>query len=74
MAGSRAIQSKLVFETTKEGTPTAAKIPADFHPQPFNTSVVGRAKDKGLCKLENMDVTMSLTSPTGTTLGSGHVS
>ena len=42
MAWVGTIQPELIFETAKEGTPIAAEIAANLHPQPLNTSIVGR--------------------------------
>ena len=42
MAWVRTIQPELIFETAKEGMPIAVEIAANLHPQPLNTSIVGR--------------------------------
>ena len=42
MAWVGTIQPKLIFKTAKEGMPIAAEIVANLHPQPLNTSIVGR--------------------------------
>ena len=43
VAWVRTIQSELVLKANKESTPIAAEIAANFHPQPLDTGIVGRA-------------------------------
>jgi len=44
MAWVRTIQPKLIFKMAKEGTLITAEVAANFHPQPLDTSIVGRAR------------------------------
>lgn len=44
MIRSGAVQPKMVLEATEKGTPTAAEVPANLHPQPLNAGVMGRAE------------------------------